>query len=75
MDITEFRGMQIDSILVKIMKSRKEYKMNQLYEEASNMINLFKLDIKSYKKRVEVLITKCYLKRNENQNDLIHYIS
>ncbi|KAK9281175.1 hypothetical protein L1049_004070 [Liquidambar formosana] len=69
-DVDKDRRYAIDASLVRIMKSRKVLGHQQLVMECVEMLSrMFKPDIKAIKKRIEDLITRDYLERdNENPN-------
>ncbi|KAH8814929.1 Cullin [Xylogone sp. PMI_703] len=63
----EHRGNIIDTVVVRIMKARKEYSHQMLFSEViSQLSQRFKPDINMMKRRVESLIEREYLERVDN---------
>lgn len=63
--ILRHRETMIDSALVRLMKSRKSQKHNELIEACMQAINIFKPDVMFIKKRIEHLIEKEFIKRDD----------
>ena len=75
-DIDKDRRFAIDAAIVRIMKSRKVLSYQQLVIECIKLLSpMFKPDIKVIKKRVEDLITRDYLERDEDDRNLFKYIA
>ena len=75
-DIDKDRRYAIDAAIVRIMKSRKVLSYQQLVIECIKLLSpMFKPDIKVIKKRVEDLITRDYLERDEDDRNLFKYIA
>lgn len=73
--IHEDRNFLIDSKIVRIMKTRKILKHIELIPEVQGQINLFKTSISDIKKRIENLIIRDYLKRDEQDYNKYVYIA
>jgi hypothetical protein len=69
------RELQIDSYLVRLMKSRKQMKHNELVEECKKMVNSFKPESNFIKIRIESLIERDYLKRDDKDWNKYSYIN
>ncbi|KAI7748684.1 hypothetical protein M8C21_000333 [Ambrosia artemisiifolia] len=69
-DVDKHRWFAIDASVVRIMKSRKVLGYQQLLMECIEQLSsMFRPDVRSIKKRIEVLITREYLERDkENPN-------
>ena len=66
----------LQSIIIKIMKTRKELDHDILVNECiTNIGNRFKIKLSIIKKCIEILIDKEYLSRCENNNNRYKYIS
>ena len=57
------RTLLIDSVIVRIMKSRKTLNHNELVSQIISQINIFSPDILMIKQRIESLIERDYLER------------
>jgi hypothetical protein len=55
----------IDAVVVRIMKARKTEKHNQLIEDVIKQISIFMPQPQMIKQRIESLIEREYLKRDE----------
>ncbi|KAG0650688.1 Cullin-3 [Hyphodiscus hymeniophilus] len=65
----EHRGNVIDTVIVRIMKARKEFTHQNLFAEViSQLSQRFKPDLNMMKRRVESLIEREYLERVEEAN-------
>lgn len=70
------RKFQIEAIIVRIMKNRKQLDHNSLIVETIKQINAkFKPDIGFIKRSMESLMDQDYIKRDENNRSLYHYIA
>uniref|UniRef100_A0A2N9HEX2 Cullin family profile domain-containing protein n=1 Tax=Fagus sylvatica TaxID=28930 RepID=A0A2N9HEX2_FAGSY len=70
------RRSTIDAAIVRIMKSRKVLGFQQLVMECVEQLsNMFKPDIKLIKKRIEDLITRDYLERDEENPSMFRYLA
>ncbi|PIA61528.1 hypothetical protein AQUCO_00300808v1 [Aquilegia coerulea] len=75
-DVDKERKFSIDAALVRIMKSRKVLGHQQLVLECVNILNrMFKPDIKVIKKRIEDLILRDYLARDEENPNSYKYLA
>ena len=71
--ITQDRSHAVDAAIVRIMKSRKQMKFNDLRLEVVNIMQTFKPDDALIKKRIEILIVKEYMEKDKNDANLIIY--
>ncbi|CAK58816.1 unnamed protein product (macronuclear) [Paramecium tetraurelia] len=69
------RELVVDSQLVRTMKSKKSVTHSDLIAQCAQMITIFKPDIKFVKKRIENLIDREYIKRDERDCNLYHYLN
>ncbi|KAF5731466.1 cullin-1-like [Tripterygium wilfordii] len=75
-DVDKDRRYAIDAALVRIMKSRKVLGHQQLVSECVEQLSrMFKPDIKAIKKRMEDLITRDYLERDKENQNLFKYLA
>ncbi|GJZ80517.1 cullin-1-like protein [Tanacetum coccineum] len=75
-DVNKDRCFAIDASLVRIMKSRKVLNHQQLVSECTEQLSrLFKPDFKVIKKRIEDLITREYLERDEENPNQFRYLA
>ncbi|RZC51942.1 hypothetical protein C5167_020362 [Papaver somniferum] len=75
-DVDKDRRYAIDASIVRIMKSRKVMPYHQLLSECVDQLNrMFKPDFKIIKKRVEDLITRDYLERDEDNPNTFRYLA
>jgi len=68
------REMILDSIMMRIMKSRRTLEHSQLLMETRNQIQLFSPEVSMMKKRIQSLLERDYLRRDETQNHIYHYV-
>ncbi|KAK4418166.1 Cullin-1 [Sesamum alatum] len=75
-DVDKDRRYAIDAAIVRIMKSRKVLGHQQLVLECVEQLSrMFKPDFKAIKKRIEDLITRDYLERDEDNPNLFRYLA
>ncbi|CAD8206715.1 unnamed protein product [Paramecium octaurelia] len=67
------REFVVDSQLVRTMKSKKSVTHSDLIAQCAQIITIFKPDTKFIKKRIENLIDREYIKRDERDCNLYHY--
>jgi len=69
------RDYSIDSAIVRIMKSRKEMKFTELQVEVIKQLSkIFQATTQQIKKRMEALIEKEYIERDEKDVSLLKYV-
>ena len=73
--INENRGLTVDAIIVRIMKSRKVLGHNDLVSDTMTQIALFKTNAKFIKNRINRLIDREYLERNPDDMNKYHYLA
>ena len=56
------------------MKGRRTLTYNELLADTVKIITMFRADIPLIKKRVDSLIERAYLKRDENSRSTFHYV-
>jgi cullin 3 len=64
----------IDAVIVRIMKARKTDKHNQLMEDVIRQISIFMAQPQMIKQRIESLIEREYLKRDESDRSKYIYL-
>lgn len=75
-NIKEGRNIEINAAIVRIMKSRQSLNHNELISELIRQLqNRFLPLTIQIKQRIEDLIQKEYLKRDENERSLYHYVA
>ena len=65
MEVLREREFVVDATVVRIMKARKNALLNDILLETNKLITIFKPQPVLIKKRIEILIEKEYLKRDE----------
>jgi hypothetical protein len=66
----------LEAAIVRIMKTRKTMKMQQLIVEVEQQVKrLFAPDPRMTKKRIEHLIGQDYMERDEGNSSLLHYVA
>ena len=65
-DVIKERGMIIDAVIVRIMKARKVEIHNDLITSVIKQITMFQAQPPMIKKRIESLIERDYLERDES---------
>ena len=68
------RSMQLDIRIIQIMKTRKEVRHTTLIENVMEMMTMFKAQPAAIKKRIEELIGKQYIKRDDKDRALYIYL-
>jgi cullin 3 len=70
------REFEVEAAMVRVMKARNRLDWNQLQVEVINILkNRFQPDAKMLKKRLESLIDRKFMERDENDPKIILYIS
>ena len=69
------REYQLDAAIVRIMKTRQTLKHQELVMEVSRAIRLFVPQPAEVKKRIEQLINKEYLERDESDRKVYNYLA
>ena len=64
----------IDAVVVRIMKARKTEKHNQLMEDVIRQISIFMAQPQMIKQRIESLIEREYLKRDDGDRSKYIYL-
>ena len=72
--VWESRQYQIDACLVRMMKTRKTLKHNDLVAECARLVK-FPVEPVRIKKRIESLLDREYIKRDGSDSSTYHYIS
>eukprot|EP00823_Brevimastigomonas_motovehiculus_P006923 TRINITY_DN5949_c0_g1_i1.p1 TRINITY_DN5949_c0_g1~~TRINITY_DN5949_c0_g1_i1.p1 ORF type:complete len:757 (+),score=176.94 TRINITY_DN5949_c0_g1_i1:117-2387(+) len=74
--VQEDRKYAIEACIVRIMKARKTLTHQQLMAEVtSQLMQLFRPDPKIIKRRIEDLIQREYLERDEQKNNVYRYLA
>lgn len=73
--VTEDRHLAIDACVVRIMKTRKRIDMSTLLSDVLAGLHMFKPQPTQIKKRIEHLIEKDFMRRDEHEKNLLHYIA
>ena len=74
--IIEGRKIELNAAIVRILKSRRTVSHNELIEGLIRQLsNRFQPTVVMMKQRIEDLIEKEYLKRDDNDRNLYHYIA
>ncbi|KAL0486546.1 cullin [Acrasis kona] len=67
------RGFIIEACCVRIMKARKVLTHNELIQQVTQQVSLFVPDVKMIKNRIEALIEKEYIEREEKDLNIYKY--
>ena len=74
--VEEDRRMFLQAAIVRIMKSRKSMKHNELVQEVVKQIaGRFQPNFANIKRAIEGLIEKAYLERNVSMNEVYEYVA
>ena len=74
--VMEDRGQFMDSVIVRIMKSRKQMHHNDLMSEVIKILSTkFQPDPSSIKKRIEALIDRDFIERDSKDLRLYNYLA
>lgn len=73
--VTEDRAHAIEATVVRIMKSKKSMDVNTLMNEVLASLHMFKPQPPIIKKRIEHLIDREFLKRDENDKTILIYLA
>jgi len=72
----EERTTKIELALVRVMKSRNVMNIQELIAEATGQLcKFFRPDPKIMKKRIENLMERGFMRRDEENQRLIHYVA
>ena len=71
--ITQDRSHATDALLVRIMKSRKKLRQQDLIAEAISMCKNFKPELSMINKRIESLLERDYLIRDKGDEQTLLY--
>lgn len=71
--VSEDRNLAIEAAIVRIMKSRKTLAHSNLIAEVAGMLSVFKPQVKDIKSRIENLISRDYLERDSQDQNIYHY--
>ena len=75
-DIDQLRKVQIDACIVRVMKARRVLTFNELTQLVIDQLSkLFQAQPRHIKLRIEDLIMRAYLKRDENDPSTFHYLA
>lgn len=73
--VDEDRKFELDAAIVRIMKSRKTLRHNELIVETVKQITRFKPPPQLIKKRIEALLEREYLQRDKEDRNIYHYLA
>ena len=65
----------IDACIVRVMKARRHLTHAELVAEVLSQLNLFRPEPRLIKTRLEDLITRDFLSRDEKESQLYHYMA
>eukprot|EP01128_Nolandella_sp_AFSM9_P000507 TRINITY_DN10665_c0_g1_i1.p1 TRINITY_DN10665_c0_g1~~TRINITY_DN10665_c0_g1_i1.p1 ORF type:complete len:773 (+),score=222.39 TRINITY_DN10665_c0_g1_i1:28-2319(+) len=72
--VMEERALKIDLALVRVMKSRNSLQMQNLIAEASKqLLKFFRPDPRLMKKRIETLVERGFMRRDDEDQKTLHY--
>jgi len=72
----EERGVKIELAIVRVMKSRNLMNQQELIAEATKQLTkFFKPNVRMVKKKIELLMEREFLKRDDNDHKIIHYLA
>lgn len=71
----ENRKFVYDATIVRIMKSRRKLNFNEIITETLSQVTLFRGDIKSIRARIEDLIQREFIRRDEQDGTVFHYVA
>lgn len=73
--VEEDRSFAIEAAIVRIMKARKTLSHQNLLSEVLNQLSTFNPDSRAIKKRIEALIDREYLERNQDNPGMYNYLA
>lgn len=73
--VDEDRKFELDAAIVRVMKSRKTATYNELVSETVRLVARFKPSPQFIKKRIETLLEREYLQRDDNDRTVYHYLA
>ncbi|KRX06953.1 Cullin repeat-like-containing domain [Pseudocohnilembus persalinus] len=71
--INQQRNYVIEATIVRVMKSKRVLTVNEICQDTISLINMFKPEIKNIKERIDDLIAREYLQRDEKNKASIIY--
>lgn len=72
--VVEERRMIVDAVIVRISKARKIIRHNELIPEVARQIEMFRAQPGFIKKQIDGLIEREFLRRDDEDRALYHYI-
>jgi hypothetical protein len=70
------RSFAIEAAIVRIMKSRKTISYKCLMEEtAKQLLSYFNPDVKMIKQKIDALMSREYIERDEQDSTILHYMA
>lgn len=74
--VMEERNTRMDLVIVRIMKSRNVVPHNELMEEVGKQLaHLFIVERRPFTQRIDSLIERSYMRRDENDRTKYHYVA
>ena len=73
--VNDDRAFAIDATVVRIMKSRKLLRNQELVTEVLSQLQFFKPDVRMIKKRIESLLEREYLERDVADSTTFKYLA
>jgi cullin 3 len=74
--VSEDRRYEIEASIVRVMKARKKLQINQLITEVTEQLSRrFPPNPTQIKARIETLIEREYLKRDDADQRVFHYVA
>lgn len=74
--VMEERNTRMDLVIVRIMKSRNVVQHNELMEEVGKQLaHLFIVERRPFTQRIDSLIERGYMNRDENERTKYHYVA
>ena len=69
------RNPVIESVVIRLMKARKQMSFNDLVTEVTKQISIFEPGPRDIKNRIESLIEREYLERDEINTTMFKYLA
>ena len=69
------RAFRVEAAIVRILKARKVMKLSELMAEVVSQLAFFKPSFRVIKQRIEALIVREYVKRDEEDANTFHYLA
>ena len=73
--LSEDRSIRVEAAIVRILKARKVMTLSELQAEVVTLLAYFKPKFKTIKQRLESLIGREFVRRDDDDSKVFHYMA